>query len=175
MTPTSAWSSSSPSGTSTAKPWLCRQPPPMVQLSQWTTFFYAGNHSEESSSSASSWGWSGPAHVYLKRVLQSCYDRLKLRRLAQSWVKSRDCADSQDNRIPREALLRAMAVYSPTEKASSCRDILETTHAMLAAALALCRTKSKEAEGVTWACFIIEHTPMARFLLRILLTPETTS
>jgi hypothetical protein len=55
-----------------------------------------------------------------------------------------------------------MAVYSPTEKASSCRDILEATHAMLAAALVLCKTRSKEAEGVTWACFIIENTPMVR-------------
>jgi len=68
-----------------------------------------------------------------------------------------------------------MSVYSPTEKASSCRDILEATHAMLAAALALCKTKSKEAEGVTWGCFIIEHTPMASLPSRILLTPETTS
>ena len=175
MTLISVWSSFFPSDTCTVKPWLCRQPPPMVQLSQWTTFFYAGNHSEESSSSASFWASRGQAHVYLKRVLQSCYDRLKLRRSAQSWVKSRDCAEPQDNRIPREALLRAMAVYSPTEKASSCRDILEATHAMLAAALALCKTKSKEAEGVTWACFIIEHTPMARLLFRISLTLETTS
>lgn len=70
--------------------------------------------------------------------------------------------DLQDKRIPQEALLRAMAVYSPTEKASSCRDILEATHAMLAAALVLCKTRSKEAEGVTWACFIIENTPMVR-------------
>jgi hypothetical protein len=71
-------------------------------------------------------------------------------------------ADCQDSRIPREGLVRAMAVYSPTEKASSCRDILEATHAMLAAALTLCKTRSKEAEGVTWACFIIENTPMVR-------------
>jgi hypothetical protein len=69
-------------------------------------------------------------------------------------------ADWKDKEIPREALLRAMSVYSPTEKASSCRDILETTHTMLAAALDLCKTRHKSTEGVTWACCIIENTPM---------------
>lgn len=53
-----------------------------------------------------------------------------------------------------------MAVYSPTEKASSCQSIIEATHALLAASLVLCQTDATEVEGVIWACFIIENTPM---------------
>lgn len=53
-----------------------------------------------------------------------------------------------------------MAVYSPTEKASSCRHILDATHALLAASLVLCETPSTEMDGVVWTCFIIENTPM---------------
>lgn len=33
---------------------------------------------------------------------------------------------------------------------------------MLAAALTLCTTRTKEEQGVRWACFIIENTPMVR-------------
>lgn len=70
-----------------------------------------------------------------------------------------------DKTVPREGLLRAMAVYSPTEKASSCRNILEATHALFAASLLLCETPSREMEGVIWTCFIIENTPMVRTLV----------
>lgn len=55
-----------------------------------------------------------------------------------------------------------MAVYSPTEKASSCKYILDATHALFAASLLLCDTPSREMEGVVWTCFIIENTPMVR-------------
>lgn len=68
----------------------------------------------------------------------------------------------EDKTISREALLRAMAVYSPTEKVASCRYILEATHTLLAASLVLCETTTTVMEGLIWTCFIIENTPMVR-------------
>lgn len=65
-----------------------------------------------------------------------------------------------DKSVPREAILKAMAVYSPTEKLSSCRSILEATHALLAASLILGESPGTEMDGVMWTCFVIENTPM---------------
>jgi hypothetical protein len=62
----------------------------------------------------------------------------------------------------REALLSAMRVYSPTEKATSCQLILQSVHTLLVASLQLCGQDHMSSEGVTWTCFIIEHTPMVR-------------
>lgn len=79
----------------------------------------------------------------------------------------------QDKSVPQEALLRALKIYSPSEKASSCQMILQATHALLEASMHLCRAttagdvrgESKEgwgdAEvGVFWTCFLIKHVPM---------------
>ena len=55
-----------------------------------------------------------------------------------------------------------MRVYSPTEKATSCQLLLQSVHALLVASLQLCEEPNKVYEGVTWSCFIIEHTPMVR-------------
>ncbi|KAL0241969.1 hypothetical protein I308_106143 [Cryptococcus tetragattii IND107] len=78
-----------------------------------------------------------------------------------------------DKSVPQEALLRALKIYSPSEKASSCQMILQATHALLEASMHLCRAttagdvrgESKEgwgdAEvGVFWTCFLIKHVPM---------------
>ncbi|WRT64368.1 uncharacterized protein IL334_001300 [Kwoniella shivajii] len=69
---------------------------------------------------------------------------------------------SSDKSVSQESLIRALNVYSPSEKASSCQIILRSTHSLLAASLKLCeeRINGKEEEGVAWCCFIIEHTPM---------------
>ncbi|WVF70243.1 hypothetical protein IAT40_005032 [Kwoniella sp. CBS 6097] len=67
---------------------------------------------------------------------------------------------SKDKSVSQEALIRALKVYSPSEKASSCQMILQSTHSLLAASLRLCQEPNKEEEGVIWCCFIIEHTPM---------------
>ncbi|WWD17654.1 hypothetical protein CI109_102095 [Kwoniella shandongensis] len=67
---------------------------------------------------------------------------------------------SEDKSVSQEALIRALKVYSPSEKAASCQMILQTTHALLAASLKLCEYDRKAEEGVIWTCFIIEHTPM---------------
>ncbi|OCF37694.1 hypothetical protein I316_00821 [Kwoniella heveanensis BCC8398] len=67
---------------------------------------------------------------------------------------------SKDKSVAQEALIRALKVYSPSEKASSCQMILQSTHSLLAASLSLCGKPNKEEEGVIWCCFIIEHTPM---------------
>lgn len=78
----------------------------------------------------------------------------------------------QDKSVPQEALIRALKIYSPSEKASSCQMILQATHALLEASMHLCRAaagdvrgESKEgwgeAEvGVFWTCFLIKHMPM---------------
>ncbi|WWC66185.1 uncharacterized protein I206_100086 [Kwoniella pini CBS 10737] len=69
-----------------------------------------------------------------------------------------------DKSVSQEALIRALKIYSPTEKASSCQIILQTTHSLLAASLRLCEPgikSGKEEEGVSWCCFIIQHTPMS--------------
>lgn len=85
----------------------------------------------------------------------------------------------QDKSVPQEALIRALKIYSPSEKASSCQLILQATHALLVASMQLCqadggaagdvRGKSEEewgeAEvGVFWTCFLIEHMPIVRRL-----------
>ena len=57
-------------------------------------------------------------------------------------------------------MLAAMKLYSPSEKATSCQLILQTTHTMLAASLKLCAIEHTQMQGVTWACFVIENTPM---------------
>ncbi|OXG92409.1 hypothetical protein C345_05935 [Cryptococcus neoformans A2-102-5] len=82
---------------------------------------------------------------------------------------------SEDKSVPQEALIRALKIYSPSEKASSCQLILQATHALLVASMQLCqadggaagdvRGKSEEewgkAEvGVFWTCFLIEHMPI---------------
>ncbi|WVR06060.1 hypothetical protein IAU60_003088 [Kwoniella sp. DSM 27419] len=67
---------------------------------------------------------------------------------------------SQDKSIAQEALSRALKIYIPSEKAASCQLILQSTHSLLAASLRLCEVRGKEQVGVTWCCFIIEHTPM---------------
>ncbi|WWC86456.1 uncharacterized protein L201_001333 [Kwoniella dendrophila CBS 6074] len=71
---------------------------------------------------------------------------------------------SKDKSVSQESLIRALKCYSPSEKSSSCQIILQSTHSLLAASLRLCEepltNRSKEEEGVSWCCFIIEHTPM---------------
>ncbi|KIR78890.1 hypothetical protein I306_04100 [Cryptococcus gattii EJB2] len=79
---------------------------------------------------------------------------------------------NHDKSVPQEALIRALKIYSPSEKASSCQMILQATHALLEASMHLCRAaagdvrgESKEgwgeAEvGVFWTCFLIKHMPM---------------
>nr|XP_018999660.1 uncharacterized protein I203_07857 [Kwoniella mangroviensis CBS 8507]OCF63121.1 hypothetical protein I203_07857 [Kwoniella mangroviensis CBS 8507] len=79
---------------------------------------------------------------------------------------------SADKSVSQESLIRALKIYSPSEKASSCQTILQSTHSLLAASLRLCEEQTysvahahpqgvggKE-EGLAWCCFIIEHTPM---------------
>jgi hypothetical protein len=66
----------------------------------------------------------------------------------------------QDKMVPREALLAAMRVYSPTEKATSCTLILQSVHALLVASLRLCEVEHTRSDGVSWACYIIKHIPM---------------
>nr|ODN96689.1 hypothetical protein L204_03398 [Cryptococcus depauperatus CBS 7855] len=79
---------------------------------------------------------------------------------------------SEDKSVPQEALLRALKIYRPSEKASSCQMILQSTHSLLVASLELCRlcevgeAEGKEIdgrkaeEGVGWCCFLLEHMPM---------------
>ncbi|WVQ61961.1 uncharacterized protein L199_000094 [Kwoniella botswanensis] len=80
---------------------------------------------------------------------------------------------SADKSVSQESLIRALKIYSPSEKASSCQTILQSTHSLLAASLRLCEEHThslahahvhgvagKEEEGLAWCCFIIEHTPM---------------
>ena len=69
----------------------------------------------------------------------------------------------QNKMIAREALCSAMRLYS-TDKATSCSLLLQSVHALLVASLALCRMRNKSDLGASWACFILEHTPM---LLRV--------
>nr|XP_018267383.1 uncharacterized protein I303_01369 [Kwoniella dejecticola CBS 10117]OBR89541.1 hypothetical protein I303_01369 [Kwoniella dejecticola CBS 10117] len=69
-----------------------------------------------------------------------------------------------DKSVSQEALILALKIYSPTEKASSCQMILQSTHSLLAASLQLCEQdmrSGKEEQGVSWCCFLIEHTPMS--------------
>lgn len=82
----------------------------------------------------------------------------------------------QDKSVPQEALIRALKIYSPSEKASSCQLILHATHALLVASMQLCRCpptgdvrefthdegRGKAELGVFWTCFLIEHMPMVR-------------
>lgn len=81
---------------------------------------------------------------------------------------------SEDKSVPQEALIRALKIYSPSEKASSCQLILHATHALLVASMQLCRCpptgdvreftdeegRGKAEMGVFWTCFLIEHMPM---------------
>ncbi|WVQ82472.1 hypothetical protein IAT38_004601 [Cryptococcus sp. DSM 104549] len=67
---------------------------------------------------------------------------------------------SEDMSVAQEALIRALKVYSPSEKAASCQMIMQSTHALLVASLALCQEPKKAEQGVIWTCFMIEHTPM---------------
>ncbi|WVW82548.1 hypothetical protein I302_104559 [Kwoniella bestiolae CBS 10118] len=72
---------------------------------------------------------------------------------------------SADKSVSQESLIRALKIYSPSEKASSCQIILQSTHSLLAASLRLCEehaqyANKKEEEGLAWCCFIIQHTPM---------------
>lgn len=69
-------------------------------------------------------------------------------------------ADKKDKMVPQEALLGAMRVYSPTEKATSCALILQSVHALLVASLRLCEVEHTKSDGVAWACYIVEHTPI---------------
>ncbi|WVQ77110.1 hypothetical protein IAR50_006793 [Cryptococcus sp. DSM 104548] len=67
---------------------------------------------------------------------------------------------SDDKLVPQEALIRALNIYSPSEKASSCQMILRSTHTILVASLHLCQNAQKAEEGVFWTCFLIQHMPM---------------
>ncbi|CAD6575349.1 MAG: hypothetical protein TREMPRED_001360 [Tremellales sp. Tagirdzhanova-0007] len=66
----------------------------------------------------------------------------------------------KDIMVARESLLSAMRLYSPSEKATMCPLILQSTHAIFAASLKLCETMHTQMEGLDWVCFIIQHTPM---------------
>ncbi|ODN92024.1 hypothetical protein L198_05696 [Cryptococcus wingfieldii CBS 7118] len=66
----------------------------------------------------------------------------------------------QDKSVPQEALIRALKIYCPSEKVSSCRMILQATHTIFVASLHLCQKAHKAEEGVFWTCFLIEHMPM---------------
>lgn len=53
-----------------------------------------------------------------------------------------------------------MRIYRPTEKATSCQYILQSTHSLLAASLKLCESDRHQTDGVAWVCYIIQHAPM---------------
>lgn len=66
----------------------------------------------------------------------------------------------QDKTVARESFVSAMRMYSPYRKQSSRQLILQSVHAIFSASLKLCDIEHTRIQGMEWACFMIENTPM---------------
>ncbi|KAK4687661.1 hypothetical protein P7C73_g2454, partial [Tremellales sp. Uapishka_1] len=86
---------------------------------------------------------------------------------------------SKETPVAQESLRRAMYIYTLSERAGTCRSILQTTHAVFASNLKRCEdvqaSDEEKQTAVEWCCFLIQNTPMQLRLDLISTYPATCS